>query len=93
MLNGSTLKIVFLGIVATLCFILLIMTILVSLGKIQVETYGHILGILGIPALFGMISQAFIHANINSAAKELPDAGATDTQTTTTTTVLPKTGV
>lgn len=70
MLNGSTLKICFLGIVITLCMLLIVLTLGAAAGKLPIENYTRLIGILGIPALFGMICQAFIHANINSAAKE-----------------------
>ena len=65
MLNGNTLKMVFLGIVATLCIILLGLTLMSVAGKLPVETYKELVGILGIPTLFGMIVQSFIHADIN----------------------------
>ena len=57
------------GIVTTLCLILLIITAMAAIGKLPLENYGRLLGILGIPALFGMISQAFIHANIADSSK------------------------
>lgn len=64
-MNGNTLKVVFTGIVVTLCFILIAMTFLTCLGKVTLELYKEIVTMLGIPTLIGMIVQAFIHADIN----------------------------
>ena len=64
-MNGKTLQIVFIGILATLCFILVSTTMLLFHGKVQLDLYKEVITMLGIPTLIGMIVQAYIHADIN----------------------------
>ena len=64
-MNGNTLKNTFSGIVGVLSFILIALTGMLVVGKIQLEAYKEVLGILGIPTLIGMIVQSFIHSDIN----------------------------
>lgn len=66
MLNGSTLKIVFLVIVGTLCAVLVVLTGMAAFAKISPDLYEKLITVLGIPTLFGMIAQAFIHANLDN---------------------------
>ena len=68
MLNGNVLKICFLMIVGTFCFILLGLTLGVAFKKIEIPMYVQLLGELGVSGLFGSIIQAFIHANIGEQA-------------------------
>jgi hypothetical protein len=89
MLNGSTLKICFLMIVTTLCLIVLFLIIGIVFCHFDLTTSKEIFGMLGISALFGMISQAFIHSNIAEALK--PDDNTTLTKTTTEIKDAPKT--
>lgn len=70
MLNGSTLKICFLMIVFTLCAVVLFLVIGVIFYKFPVDESKLLLGMLGISALFGGITQAFIHANIIEASNK-----------------------
>jgi len=69
-MNGNTLKLCFMGIVGTLCILLIVLTIGAATDKLPIENYTRLIGILGIPALFGMIAQAFIHANIADVANK-----------------------
>lgn len=69
-MNGDTLKVVFIGIIMTLCLVLLALTGLAAFGKISIEIYEKMMGVLGIPTLFGMIAQSFLHADFS--AKEKP---------------------
>lgn len=64
----NTLKIAFNVIVGTLCIILVAMTALTLIGKVPLDTYKGILEVLGIPTLFGMIVQSFIHSNQNGGS-------------------------
>jgi hypothetical protein len=64
-MNGHTLKIVFMAIVGTLCFILIGSTVLVIMGKIMPEVWEKIIDKLGIVTLFGVICQSFLHADFN----------------------------
>lgn len=57
----NILKTAFTGIVGTLCLVLLLLTIMVVFRNFPVETYKSILEVLGVPTLFGMIVQSFIH--------------------------------
>ena len=82
MLNGSTLKICFLMIVTTLCFIVVALIIGIVFFHFDLTTSKEIFGMLGISALFGMISQAFIHSNIAEGLK--PDSNTTEVKTVTT---------
>ena len=70
MLNGSTLKICFLMIVTTLCLIVLFLIVGIIFCKFDLTVSKEIVGMLGISALFGMICQAFIHANITDVANK-----------------------
>lgn len=70
MLNGSTLKICFLMIVITLCALLVMLVAGVVFFKFPIEDSKILLGMMGIPALFGMIAQAFIHANITDVSNK-----------------------
>jgi uncharacterized membrane protein AbrB (regulator of aidB expression) len=67
-LNGNTLKMAFLMIVATLCVILVGLTIGASLGRLQLTEYEQLLGVLGITSIFSVIAQAFIHSNIGQSS-------------------------
>lgn len=78
-MNGQTLKLAFLMIVGTLCFLLIALTLCTGIGKLPLEQYVRLVGILGIQVLFGGIVQAFIHANIK------------DTSSPTQTTIVPPT--
>ncbi|MFI4963269.1 MAG: hypothetical protein ACHP6H_05370 [Legionellales bacterium] len=91
-MNGNTLKVCFLGIVGTLCLLLLILTAMAAIGKLPLENYGRLLGILGIPALFGMISQAFIHANIADSAQKGLNAPTTPLKPPQDSPTSPKSG-
>ena len=62
-MNGNTLKNTFSGIVGVLMFIMLVLTGLLAFGKLNIEAYKEVLGILGIPTLIGMIVQSFIHSD------------------------------
>lgn len=64
-MNGKTLQVTFIGVVATLCLILLVMTVLVSCGKIQLELYKEIVTLLGIPTLIGVVVQSYLHSDAN----------------------------
>lgn len=72
MLNGSTLKICFLMIVITLCTVVLFVTVGVIFFKFPIDESKAILGMMGISALFGGITQAFIHSNIAEGLKIPP---------------------
>lgn len=67
MLNGSTLKICFLMIVATFCVILIGLSVGVAFKRIEIPMYVQLMGELGISGLFGSIIQAFIHSNMIDA--------------------------
>ena len=86
MLNGSTLKYCFLGIVGTMCFLLISLTLGVAIGKLPMDEYMRLVGTLGISSLFGVIIQAFVHANITEAAKASVPGTTTTASTTTATT-------
>ncbi len=60
-MGGNILKTAFTGIVGTLCAVLFLLTAMVVFRNFPVETYKGILEVLGIPTLFGMIVQSFIH--------------------------------
>ena len=62
-MNGNTLKNIFAGIIATLMFVLLGMTILVCFGKMNIEIYKDVLTTLGIPTIIGFIIQAFLRSD------------------------------
>lgn len=64
-MNGKTLQITFMGILATLCLILFALTVLLCFGKIQLDLYKEVITMLGIPTLIGMIVQAYIHADLD----------------------------
>lgn len=85
MLNGSTLKICFLMIVITLCTIVLFLVGGIVFCHFDLVTSKEILGMLGISALFGMISQAFIHSNIAEGLK--PDDNTVEVKEVKTTTI------
>ncbi len=57
----NVLKTAFTAIVGTLCATLLLLTVMVIFKNFPLETYKGILEVLGIPTLFGMIVQSFIH--------------------------------
>lgn len=61
MMPVNILRTAFTGIVGTLCFILILLTIMVVFRNFPVDTYKGVLEVLGIPTLFGMIVQSFIH--------------------------------
>lgn len=83
-MNGSTLKICFLMIVFTLCAVVLFLVGGVIFCKFPIEDTKLMLGMLGISALFGGITQAFIHANIIEAGKTDDHTAVTKTTTSTT---------
>ncbi len=70
MLNGQTLKVCFLMIVGTLCLLLVSLTICAGLGRLPLENYTRLLGILGIPTLIGVIVQSFLHSNQYDNSKD-----------------------
>lgn len=74
----NILKTAFTGIVGTLCIILVLLTIMVVWCGFNVETYKGILEVLGIPTLFGMIVQSFIHQK----PEDIPNASSQITKST-----------
>lgn len=74
MLNGNTLKIIFVTIIFTLCLILIGLTCMVVFKAFPVDQYKSVLEVLGIPTLIGMIVQSFIHSN-QQDTKEVKNVG------------------
>lgn len=83
MMNGATLKTAFIMIVFTLCSIVMFLVIGVIFFKFPIDDTKMMLGMLGISALFGGITQAFIHSNIAEGMK--PDPGSIVTSSATIT--------
>lgn len=65
----NLLKVGFSVIVGTLAVVLIGLTAMVVFNKFPVESYKGILEILGIPTLFGMIVQSFIHIGQGDSGK------------------------
>lgn len=61
--------------------VLLILTLMVIIHKIPLEDYKGILEVLGIPTLFGMIVQSFIHQK----PEDIPNGGSNVEKVTSTT--------
>lgn len=81
----NILKTAFTGIVGTLCLVLLLLTIMVVFRNFPVETYKGILEVLGVPTLFGMIVQSFIHQK----PEDVPNEKNQIIQSTNTTVIKP----
>lgn len=84
-MGSNVLKTAFTLIVGTLCTVLLILTAMVILHKEPLEDYKGILEVLGIPTLFGMIVQSFIHQK----PEDIPNEKANVTSTTVTSVAAP----
>ncbi len=82
-MNGDVLKKVFLIIVATLCLIVVVLTVALFFN-FKVDDYKQILEILGAPALLSMIITSFIHSNIKDAPIDADAQVKKITETTTT---------
>lgn len=84
-MTGNILKTAFTGIVGTLCAVLMLLTVMVIWKNFPIETYKGILEVLGIPTLFGMIVQSFIHQKPEDVINEKSQV----IQSTSTTVVKP----
>lgn len=80
-LNGQVLKAAFIFIIMSLCLVLIFSTWKVIGGKMPIDEYKSLLEILGIPTLIGMITQSFLHQNIQdtsmSTQAKITQPGAT----------------
>lgn len=64
-MNGKTLQVTFIGVLSTLCLILVTMTVLLCFGRIQLDLYKEIVTMLGIPTLIGVVVQSYLHSDAN----------------------------
>ncbi len=80
--TGNTLKWAFSVIVWTFCGILVSAVLLCFFNKVSLELVEKLIDKLGIPTLFGMIAQSFLHSKEDANKDGIPDLHQEETKKT-----------